>query len=179
MNSEQLQNIGAYVHSNGAHESGHITVLFKAGRLVGLRFLPHEMAADGVDGVFQTDPTTPLGKEDCIALAAGMVGELVGVGHYGPERALDDRAKVQQICSQPLENFALEAYEVIKQNLLFFVLLNIEVRKKMLTLLLPLSEEDYAELPDEMPLLTLAEVQHVNERAESTLASFPGATSAL
>jgi hypothetical protein len=179
MNSEQLQNLGAYVYSNGAHESGHMTVLFKAGKLVGLRFLPHETAADGVNGIFQTDSTTQLGKEDCVALAAGMVGELVGVGQYGSERVLDDRDKVMQICSQPLENFAREAYEVIKQNLLFFVLLNIEVRRKMLALLLSISEEVYAELPDAMPLLTFDEVQHVYERAESTLARFPDGTNAL
>lgn len=36
-----------------------------------------------------------------------------------------------------------------------------------------LSEEDYAELPDEMPIITLAEVEQVYKRAESTLAGFP------
>ena len=62
---------------------------------------------------------------------------------------------VHRIVGQPVENFALEAYEVIKQNLLFFALLNIEVRKKMFALLdhaLSLSKEDYAELPNKMSM---------------------------
>jgi len=129
----------AYVHSNSAHECGHITVLFKAGRLVGLNFLPHETAANGAKGVFETDLGTQLGKEDCVTLAAGMVGELVCVGHS--QHDLDDRQQVQRIVGQPLENFALEAYEIIKQNLLFFALLNIEVQKKMFAVLKHASED--------------------------------------
>jgi hypothetical protein len=171
-----LQNLVPYVRSNSAHECGHITVLFNAGRLVGLNFLPHELAADGAKGVLETDAGTELGKEDCVALAAGMVGELICVGQYDPQRLLDDRHHVQRIVGQPVENFALEAYEIIKQNLLFFALLNIEVRKKMFALLghaFSLSEEDYAELPNEMPIMTLAEVEQVYKHAESSLAGFP------
>jgi hypothetical protein len=156
-----------------------MSVLFKARRLVGLNFLPHEAAADGVKGVLETDAGTELGKEDCVALAAGMVGELIFVGQYDSQRLLDDREKVQRIVGQPLENFALEAYEVIKQNLLFFALLNIEVRKKMFALLkyaFSLSEEDYAELPNEMPIFTLADVEQVDKRAESELARLPAKT---
>jgi hypothetical protein len=181
MNIAQLQNLAVYVNSNGAHECGHMTVLFKAGRLVGLNFLPHEAAADGVKGVLETDAGTQLGKQDCVALAAGMVGELILVGQYDSQRLLDDREKVQQIVGQPVENFALKAYEVIRQNLLFFALLNIEVRKKMFALLkhaFSLSEGDYAKLPNEMPILTLAEVEQVYKRAESTLAGFHEKTGA-
>jgi hypothetical protein len=39
-----------------------MTVLFKAGRLVGLNFLPHEAATDGAKGVLETDAGTELGK---------------------------------------------------------------------------------------------------------------------
>ena len=171
MNFRQRQNLVAYVHSNSAHECGHITVLFKACRLVGLNFLPHETAADGAKGVFETDPGAQLGKEDCVALAAGMVGELVCVGHS--QHDLDDRQQVQRIVGQPLENFALEAYEIIKQNLLFFALLNIEVRKKMFAVLKQASEEEYSELPPKMPIITLAEVEQVYKHAVSTLEGFP------
>ena len=176
MNFPLLQNLPVYVHSNSAHESGHITVLFKAGRLAGLNFLPHEVAVDGVKGVLETDAGTQLGKEDCVALAAGMVGELICLGQYDSERLLDDRQQVQRIAGQPIENFALEAYEIIKQNLLFFVLLNIQVRKKMFAPLyhaFSLSEEVYAELPNKVAIITLAEVEQVYKHAESSLARFP------
>jgi hypothetical protein len=181
MNNERLEELTKYVYSNGAHECGHMTVLFKANRLVGLNFLPHETAVDGFKGVLETDRGTQLGKEDCVALAAGMIGELIGVGSYGPGRLLDGRKKVQKLVGQPLENFALEAYEVIKQNLLFFVLLTIKVRKNMFAVLkdaIFLSEEDYAGLPVKMPIVTLAEIQKVYERAESELARFPDKTGA-
>jgi hypothetical protein len=181
MNIAQQQNLADFVHSNSAHECGHMTVLFKAGRLAGLNFLPHEAAADGVKGVLETDAGTQLGKEDCVAFAAGMVGELIWLGEYDFQRLLDDREKVQQIVGQPIEDFALAAYEVIKQNLLFFTLLNIEVRKKMYALFKrtsSLSEGDYADLPNEMPIFTLAEVEQVYTRAESTLAGFHERTEA-
>lgn len=148
-----------------------MTVLFKAGKLVGLNFLPHETAANGVKGVFETDPGTKLGKEDCVALAAGMVGELICVGHSQHE--LDDRQQVQRIVGQPIENFALEAYEIIKQNLLFFGLLNIEVRKKMFAVLKRASEEEYSGLHQKVQVITLAEVEQVYKHAVSTLAGFP------
>jgi len=173
MNFPHLLNLVPYVRSNSAHECGHITVLFKAGRLVGLNFLPHEVAANGDKGVIETDTGTQLGKGDCVALAAGMVGELICMGHS--QHDLDDRQQVQQIVGQPLENFALEAYEIIKRNLLFFGLLCIEVRKKMLAVLgdaFSLSEEDYARLRDKMSIITLAEVDQVYRRAGSTLAGF-------
>lgn len=148
MNFSQ-QELLAYVHSNGSHECGHITVLFKAGRFRGLNFLPHEVAANGFKGVLETDAGVPLGREDCVALAAGMIGELVCIGAYDSERLLDDRRQVQQLVGQTVENFAREAYDVIRQNLLFFTLLNIEVRKKMLAVLsyaYSLSEEDHEKL---------------------------------
>jgi hypothetical protein len=179
MDNAQLQALTEYVYANSAHECGHMIVLFRANRLVGLNFLPHEVAADGAKGVLESEPLTQLGKEDCVGLAAGMIGELVGIGSYDPQRLLDDAEKVQQFVGQPLENFALEAYEVIKQNLFFFVLLTIEVRTKMFgvlkdALFLPL--KDYLELPDKMPIITLAEVQIVYGRAESELAGFPDMT---
>lgn len=179
MNTAQLQNLAVYVHSNGAHECGHMIVLFKAGRLADLNFFPHEVAADGAKGVLETGTRTQFGKEDCVAFAAGMIGELICVGKYDSQHLLDDREQVQRIVGQPIENFALEAYEIIKQNLLFFVLLNIEVREKMFTLLknaFSLPEGDYAKLPDKMPILTLAEVEQVYKCAESTLAGFPKKT---
>jgi len=150
-----------------------MTVLFKAGTLpCGLNFLPHEVAADGVNGVLETETGT-LGKEDCVALAAGMVGELVLLGQYDSKRALDDRERVQRLVGQPIENFALEAYEIIKQNILFFTLLNIEVRNKMFVLLNSLSGENYAQLVAKMPVITLAEIEQVHGRSESLLAVFP------
>jgi hypothetical protein len=176
MNFADLQRVVEYVNLNSPHECGHIIVLFKAGRLKGLNFLPHEVAADGVKGVIETAPVNELGKEDCVGLAAGIIGELIGRGQYDPRTLLDDRKKVQDLVSQPLENFALEAYEIIRQNLLFFVLLNIEVGKKMFATLknayFSLSDEDYAKLPHEVPIFTLAEVEEVHSRAESTLAGF-------
>jgi hypothetical protein len=74
MNFPHLPNLVPFVRSNSAHECGHITVLFKASRLVGLNFLPHKVAADGVKGILETDTGTQLGKEDCVALTAGMIG---------------------------------------------------------------------------------------------------------
>jgi hypothetical protein len=109
------------------------------------------------------------------------LGKLIGVGEYVPQHLLDDRQRVQQIVGQPLESFALEAYEVIKQNLLFFVLLSIEVRKKVFAVLnhaFSRPEWEYAELPNIMPIFTLAEVEQVYKRAESTLAGFPEQTAA-
>jgi hypothetical protein len=171
MDFQQRQNLVAYVHSNSAHECGHITVLFKAGRLAGLNFLPHQTAANGDKGVFETDAGTELDKEDCVAYAAGMVGELICVGHSQHE--LHDRQQVQRIVGQSLENFALEAYEIIKQNLLFFALLNIDVRKKRFAVLKRASEEEYSGLDEEISIITLAEVERVYEHAASTLAGFP------
>jgi hypothetical protein len=157
-----------------------MTVLFKADRLVGLNFLPHEVAADKVKGVFETDTGNQLGTEDCVALAAGMAGELVGLGSYDPMNSLDDKERVHQLTGQPIENFALEAYEAISQNLLFFVRLNLEVQQKMLAVLenASLSKQRYAKLDDKMPIFTLAEVEQVYNRAQSTLAGFPKKTGA-
>jgi hypothetical protein len=171
--------LAEYVHSNSAHECGHITVQFKTGRFAVLNFLPHTVAANEFKGVLEAETKTQLRKEDCVALAASMVGELICLGQYDSQRLLDDREQVQRIAGQPLENFALEVYEVIKQNLIFFALLNLEVRKKMFAIvgpalsLLSFSEEAYAALPNKMPIITLAEVEQVYKHAESTLAGFP------
>lgn len=167
-----------YVHENAAHECGHMTVLFKTNGLTDLNFFPHRRAEDGVEGVLETGTKTKLRKEDCVALAASMISELVCLGEDDSERLADDK-KQALLLGEPLENFALRAYEVIKENLVFFGLLYIEVRKKMIKLLRPilvfLSREDYAKLPDRIPIFTLAEVEEVYKRAESTLARFPGA----
>ena len=62
-----------YIYACGAsaHECGHLVVLFKERRLVDLNFLPHEIAADGIKGVFEANTGTEPGEEDCVALAAG------------------------------------------------------------------------------------------------------------
>jgi hypothetical protein len=180
MNFQQLQGLAEFVQGNSAHECGHMTVQFKTDRFAVLNFLPHDAAADGVKGVLESSTKTrQLTAEDCVALAAGMIGELILLGEYDPDRLLDDRQQVQRLVGQPLENFALEAYEIIKQNLLFFVLLNIEVRKKMFTDLeqaYSMPSEDFAKLPNEVPIFRLAEVEQVYKRAESILAGFPGKT---
>lgn len=162
-----------YIASNSAHECGHMTVLFKAERLAGLDFLPHELAFDGAKGVLETATRTELGREDCVALAAGMVAELIYSG--SSRHAGDDEQRVEQIAGQPLEDFALEAYDAIQQNLLFFGLLNIAVQAKMLVFFIKtfsLSDADYAVLPPRMSIFNLAEVGEVYQRAEDTLASF-------
>lgn len=155
-----------YVYQNSAHECGHIVLLFKTGKFVSLRFLPHETAADGVNGILEADTGTELGPEDCVALAAGMVGELIYLGHSNPQRRADDEQKIQRIIGQPIENFAAKASEVIQQNQLFFEALNAEVRRKMLALFESFSEMDYAQLPKEIPIITLVEVDRVYRSAE-------------
>ena len=162
-----------FARGNSAHESGHIVVLFKAGRLDELRFLPHETAADGIKGVFEANTGTELGKEDCVALAAGMAGELVCLGHYDPERVLHDRKQIQRIVGKALEDFAPEAQETIEQNLRFFSLLNIEVLNRITALLLGLGRVDWEKLPPTIPIITLAEVEQVYQRAESEKSTTP------
>lgn len=172
-----LQSFLTYVHKNAAHECGHMTVLFKAGRLSDLNFFPHGKALNGVEGVLETGTKTELRKEDCVALAASMISELICLGEDDSERLADDREQAQLLVGEPLENFALRAYEVIKENLVFFGLLYIEVQRNMVAVLGPilvsLSKEDYAKLPDDkIAIFTLAEVERVYERAESHLLGF-------
>jgi hypothetical protein len=172
------QKLAAYVLANAAHECGHMVILFKSNRLLGLNFLPHETAEDGVKGVIETDTPT-LGKEDCVAFAGGLVAELICFGLPDSPRLADDRHKVQQIAGQPLENFAHEAYEIIKQNLVFFALLRQVVQKKLhrvLSEVYSLSEQSRAKLPNKVPVVTLAEVEKVYKQAESILAGFPRKT---
>jgi hypothetical protein len=179
MNFQQLQDLVKFVQGNSAHECAHMTVLFKASRLADLNYFPHEMAANGFKGVIESTTKTELAEEDCVALAASMIGESIILGEYDADRLLDDRQQVRRLVDQPLENFVLEAYEIIKQNLLFFALLNVEVRKKMFTVLkeaLSVPEEDSGALPKVMPIFKLAEVEQVYKRAESILAGFPGKT---
>lgn len=175
MNQADVSAITLYVGATAPHESAHMTVLFKAGRLLGLNYLPHETALNGVKGVVETD-TPPLTKGDCVAFAASIVGELICLGNYNEARIRDDRIQVQQLSGQPIEAFVREAYEVIQRNLLFFSLLNCEVRNKMLVVLLKansLSPADSAKQPAKMPVMTLPEVDAVYQRAEALLSSFP------
>jgi hypothetical protein len=145
-----------------------MTILFKAGRLIGLDFLPHDSAFDGVKGVVETNTPT-LAAEDCVALAGGMAGEIVGLGSYDPARLLDDRQQIGRLAGEPLEMFAPEAYRIILENSAFFKLLHAEVRIKMLAVLsgaFSLSEFDYERLPARVPIITLAEVQRIYARTE-------------
>jgi len=174
MNQADVSAITLYVSATAAHESAHMTVLFKAGRLLGLNYLPHETALDEVKGVVETD-TPPLTKDDCVAFAASIVGELICLGNYDEARIRDDRKQVQQLSGQPIETFVREAYEIIQRNLLFFSLLTCEVRNKMLVVLLranSLSLADSAKQPPKVPLMTLPEVEAVYQRAEALLSSF-------
>jgi hypothetical protein len=175
MQNSQMHDLDllTFARGNSAHESGHIVVLFKAGRLVDLRFLPHEAAADGIKGVFEANTGTELGKEDCVALAAGMAGELVCLGHYDSERVLHDRQQIQRIVGKALEDFAPEAQETIEQNLRFFSLLNIEVLNRITALLLDLGGVDWEKLPPTIPIITLADVEQVYRRAESEKSTTP------
>jgi|SRR6267142_704870 len=165
-----------FVQRNSAHECGHMTVLFKSDRLSKLNYFPYKVAADGREGIIESSTVTELIKEDCVALAASMIGELISLGHCDPKRLLDDRQQVQRLANQPLENFALKAYEVIKENLLFFRLLNIEVEKKMMVFFDQIRDGDPTALREEMTIVTLAQVEEVYKRAESILAGFPGKT---
>jgi len=168
--------IGMYVRENGSHECGHIVALFKRSKnkLLGLDFLPHERALDGKQGIFET-ATTPLTAEDCIALAASIVGELIGTGTYHAPRIRDDQVKVLELGKQPIEGFVLDAYAVIQDNVLFFVLLNTQIQQKMYQLLsfvFSLSKDDYKKLPDRMPVVTISEIELVYKQAESILEDF-------
>jgi hypothetical protein len=96
-----------------------------------------------------------------------MAGELVYLGQYDSERALHDGQQVQKLVDKALEDFAPEAQEVIKQNLRFSSLLNIEVRNKISALLLALGVADWENLPPKIPIITLAQVEQVYQRAES------------
>jgi len=177
MNLRDSQKLAKFAYEIAAHECGHMVVLFTADRLDALNFYPHETAFDGSKGVVQTDAKSAIGKEDCAALAGSLVAELICFGSCDSPRLDDDRQLIQRIAGHPLENFALSAYEVIKQNIVFFGLLRIEVQK---TLFAVLHEafwaKCYAALPIKMPVISLAEVKQVHKRAESTLAGFPRKT---
>ena len=144
-----------------------MVVLFKASRLLDLRFLPHETAVDGDKGVFETNTGTELREEDCVALAGGMAGELVHLGQYDPKRVLHDRQQIQRLVGKALEDFAPQAQEIIKQNLRFFSLLNTEVQNKIYALLLDLGRVDWEKLDPEITIITLAQVEQIYQRTES------------
>jgi hypothetical protein len=172
MTPYNFQQIKARAKGTSAHECGHMTVLFKARRLKKLNYFPRREAFDGVLGVFESTTVTEPTKEDCVAFAASMIGELIVLGKWDKKRLLDDREQVKQLVNQPLENFALEAYEIIKKNLLFFALLNNEVGTKLVRFYDEISEGKHT-LEAEVTIFTLAEVEEVYKRAESILAGFP------
>ena len=101
-----------------------------------------------------------------------MIGELIATGEYDKERLRDDEQQVERLANQPLENFALEANEKIKENLLFFALLDKEVGNKMLRLFAEIDDRKHT-VEDEVTIFTLAQVEEVYKRAESILAGFP------
>jgi hypothetical protein len=136
-----------YANENSAHESGHMVFLFKEGKRVELNFLPHEIAADGNKGVFEANIGVELDENDCVALAAGMAGELIRLGGYDPQRVMHDRQRVQLLVGRALEDFAAKAQEVIEQNLRFFSLLNVEIRNRIYAQLLQLEVVDWDKLP--------------------------------
>jgi hypothetical protein len=97
-----------------------------------------------------------------------MAGELVYLGQYDSQRVLHDRQQVQRLVGKALEDFASEALEVIiGQNLRFFSLLNMEVQTKITALLMDLGLVDWQKLPQAIPIITLAQVEQVYQRAES------------
>jgi hypothetical protein len=158
-----------YVIGNSAHECGHMAVLFKAGRLAGLNYLPHEYSEDGRQGVVETDVGDELRKEDCVALAAGTVGESLYLGSSKPERAFNDRKQIERLAGEPLEKFASEAHDIIGQNRRFFNLLNEEVPQRMAEVIVrvrALPKEAFVKLPDKVSIITLAEVEAIYLKAE-------------
>jgi hypothetical protein len=130
-----LQDLSTFVYENTAHECGHIVILLKAKRLAGLNFLPHELAEDKTTGVLETNVGDQLNKDDCVALAGGMAGELIYLGKPNRKRLLDDRKNVRRLVGRPLKDFVPDACKIIKDNLRFFELLNIDVRKRMLAVM--------------------------------------------
>jgi hypothetical protein len=164
------ENVVAYVVSNGPHECGHIVVLFAAKRFKSLDFLPHEPAHDGMPGVLESATVTAVDTRDCVALAAGMVGELIATGKAANHG--DDERQILALTGRRLEDFAHSAYEVIQQNLMFFALLHIAVTTKLLPFLLrtySLRPAEFAALDDRVPVFSLAEVEEVYQRAEAIL----------
>jgi hypothetical protein len=173
MTPYNFEALKARAEGTSAHECGHMIVLFKAHKLTALNYFPHRKAANGALGVIESSTGTyQLAKEDCVALAASMIGELIALGEYDKKRLRDDEQQVERLANQPLENFALEAYEAIKENLLFFVLLNKAVGNKMLRFFDEI-EEGKHKVDDEVTIFALAEVEEVSKRAESILAGFP------
>ena len=160
------------------HECGHIVVLFAKNKAQitskGLVFYPRKLALDGSQGVTEVT-TTELTADDCTALAASAVGELLYTGRYDGDRVLDDRNVIENLSGQPLENFILEAYATIQENLLFFNLLVLRVSSKMVLLfghVCSIPVERWNELPETMPVLTFDEIKQTYEQAQSILKNF-------
>ena len=162
-----MNDLDKYVRENSAHETGHMTVLFKADRFAGLYFLPHEKAANGIRGVIDTRLKTQSNRGDCPAFAAGMVAEVILPGQCDPERCLDDREQVQRLTGQILEDFAPDARAIIEQDMPFFELLHRKAQQQMSVFFYGLCGRNYAALPQEMQVLTLADVEFIHELAKS------------
>jgi hypothetical protein len=164
-----------YVKTTAAHECGHMTVLYTKQRLKGLNFFPHATAFDGSSGIVETD-TPPLGKEDCVALAASIVGEEICLGQYDEKRIQDDRQTAARFTDRPLESFIDEARTIIQKNLAFFSLLHIAVRKRLRRVLAEaysLPQEKFAGLPDKISVMTLSEVEEVHRKARELTTGSP------
>ena len=143
------------------------------GRFVIFHFMPREVAGDGSNGVLEANVGTALKREDCPAIAASMIGELIIMGDYDPDTIRDDE---KDLAGKRLEDFAREAYEIIKENILFFTLLNIEARKKIMLVLNQFwnaTPSQQAAMPQSITLLTLDEVDQLYSKAESIVASLP------
>jgi hypothetical protein len=165
MTKEQIM----FALSTAAHECGHMTVLYKSSRLKGLNFFPRRKSFSGFAGVSEAD-TPELTKADCPAFAASLVGELLFLGFHDRDGSLaDDREEIRKLSgSAKLESFVPQAYAVIRENLLFFSLLHVLVKVKIV----PVLETFWAGLPqtDKVEIVTLAEVDAVHSKSLDLLA---------
>ncbi len=159
-----------YALQTAAHECGHMTVLYKSGRLKGLNFFPRLKSFNGEGGVFETD-TPVLTKDDCPALAASLVAELICLGNYTEDHLADDRDRVKDLSGgASLESFVPAAYEIIQKNLLFFSLLHERVKVNITPVLVNYFAAHGAGMPDKVEVVTLAEVDAVYSKSLDLLA---------
>jgi hypothetical protein len=162
-----LQDLPTYAIENSAHECGHMIVLFKAIRLDGLYFLPHEMALDGTQGVLETNATSELRSDDCAALAGGAARELVYFGNFNLVRCAHDRQTLRQYTEKDLEHFVPIAETIIRENLRFFSLLTVEVRDRIISCFTLVECIDYSDLDSTIPIITSSEVGEIYKASSS------------
>lgn len=157
-----MYDLETYALETAAHEAGHMVILFEAGRLKSLDFLPQELGADGNEGVFESRTVTPPGKGDCVAFAGGVAGERIYFGHNNPNHALDDRQQVQLLVGKDLDDFVPEAEKIITRDLRFFSLLVNEIRDQILMLLLTIQGSNWKLLPPRMPIYKRDQVEQIH-----------------